>query len=99
MPSAAVMTLMDQTEKERLVLHLVYAPTSSRGQKKLEIIEDIVPLYQIPVTLKKSEKKIQRIYLAPTQEELPFEADADGNLSFTVPKVDLHAMVVLDYKL
>ena len=99
MPSAAVMTLMDQTEKERLVLHLVYAPTSSRGQKKLEIIEDIVPLYQIPVTLKKSEKKIQRIYLAPTQEELPFEVDADGNVSFTVPKVDLHAMVVLDYKL
>ena len=42
--------------EERLVLHLVYAPTSSRGQKKLEIIEDIVPLYQIPVTLKKSEK-------------------------------------------
>ena len=96
MPSGAAMTLMDQEAEKRLVLHLVYAPTNTRGEKKLEIIEDIVPLYQIPVELR-TDKKIQRAYLAPTGEEIAFAVTEEG-VRFTVPKVDLHAMVVLDYQ-
>ena len=96
MPSAAAMTLMDQAGENRYVLHLVYAPTNTRGAKKLEIIEDIVPLYHIPVTVRTAGRKIKRVYLAPTLEELAFET-RDGAVSFTVPKVDLHAMAVLEY--
>ena len=98
MPAAAAMTLMDQEQENRLVLHLVYAPTNTRGQKKLEIIEDIVPLYNIPVRVKNTGKKIKNVYLAPSGEKLTFEVHDNGDISFTVPKVDLHAMAVLDYE-
>ena len=97
MPAGASMTLMEQTAEKRYVLHLVYAPTNSRGSKKLEIIEDIVPLYNIPVKLQNLGKTVKRAYLAPTGEEIAYTCDEKGSLSFSVPKVDLHAMVVLEY--
>lgn len=97
MPSGAAMTLMDQEKESRLVLHLVYAPTNSRGKKKLEMIEDIVPLYNVPVTVKTGDRSIKRAYLAPSGEELALEVTADA-VRFTVPKVDLHAMAVLEYE-
>ena len=97
-PAGATVTLMEQSEKNRCVLHLVYTPINTRGEKKLEMIEDIIPLYNIPVRVKNMGKRIGRVYLAPTGEELPYEAYANGEIAFTVPKVDLHAMVVLDFE-
>ena len=40
---------------------------------------------------------IKRAYLAPSGEELALEVTADA-VRFTVPKVDLHAMAVLEYE-
>ena len=97
-PAGATVTLMEQTAEKRYVLHLVYASINTRGEKKLEMIEDIVPLYNVPVRVKNTGKKIGRVYLAPTGEELPYEMNAKGEITFTVPKVDLHAMAVLDFE-
>ena len=97
-PAGATVTLMEQARENRYVLHLVYAPINTRGAKKLEMIEDLIPLYEIPVRVKNVGRRIKRVYLAPTGEEVPFETDDGGNVAFVIPKVDLHALAVLEYE-
>ena len=97
-PAAATVTLMEQAAKNRSVLHIVYAPVNTRGAKKLEMIEDVIPLYHVPVRVRSTGKKIARVYLAPTGEEIPFEIQANGDITFVIPKVDLHALAVLEYQ-
>lgn len=95
LPTQAVATLMDQVEQKRMILHLLYAPRTVKGSNKIEVIEDCVPLYQVPVTIVGLGKKIKRVSLAPSGEEIPFSGK--NGATFMVPRVNIHAMVVLDY--
>ena len=95
LPAQGVMTLMDQTAERRYVCHLLYAAPTKRG-KNVEVIEDIIPLYNVSLTLR-PDKEITRVYLAPTGEVLPYVV-GDGEIKLTVPKIDCHQMVVFDYK-
>ena len=79
-------------EGNRLILHLMYANPIKRGDT--EVIEDIIPLYDIAVSLK-ADRDISRVYLAPENEDLEF-AVADGRVSFTVPKVEMNQIVVIE---
>jgi hypothetical protein len=94
LPAQGVVTLMDQAGESRYVCHLLYATPVRRGTG-VEIIEDIVPLYNIALTLR-TDKPIKRVYLAPTGKELPFVAE-NGSVTLTVPTIDCHQMVVFDY--
>ncbi len=93
LPDKAIVSLMHQPEQNRLVQHSVYAHTTLRG-KAVEVIEDVVPLYNVEVALR-LDAAPKKVYLAPSGESLPF-AYADGLLNYTVPKVDIHAMAVID---
>ena len=92
-PDKAVVTLTRQEKENRSILHLLYAHTTVRG-KGTEVIEDTVPLYNASCSVKYN-KKPSRVVLEPTGEELPFEY-SQGAVSFTVPKVDIHAMAVIE---
>ena len=94
LPAQGVVTLMEQKEQRRYVCHLLYASPVKRGTD-VEVIEDIIPLYNVSLTLR-TKRTIKRAYLAPAGEELPYAA-ADGAITLTVPKIDCHQMVVLDY--
>jgi hypothetical protein len=94
LPAQGVTTLMDQKSQSRLVHHLLYATPVKRGNG-IEVIEDIVPIYNIDVTVRQG-KSVKRIYLAPQMTEIPF-MQKDGVVSYTVEKVDNHQMVVLEY--
>ena len=94
LPAQGVVTLMDQKEQSRLVNHLLYASPVRRGNG-IEVIEDIIPLYDVHVSLR-TDHKPSRVYLAPQKEEIPFTWE-DGVLSYTVPKLDCHAMAVIEY--
>ena len=94
LPAQGVVTLMDQKEEGRLVNHLLYATPVRRGNG-IEVIEDIVPLYDIHVSVRMN-KKPRRVYLAPEGEEIPFDWE-NGVLSYTVKKLDCHVMAVIDY--
>ena len=89
-----VTTLMEQEKEGRYINHLLYATPTKRGSG-IEIIEDLVPVYNINVSLRLP-KKIKKAYLAPQKVEIPFTQEGDV-VSFTVDKVDCHQMVVLDY--
>ena len=89
-----VTTVMEQKDQNRYINHLLYGVPVRRGDK-IEIIEDITPVYDTNVTLRLPEE-IKNIYLAPQNTEIPFTCK-DGKVSFTVEKIDCHQMVVLEY--
>lgn len=89
-----VTTVMEQKDQNRYINHLLYAVPVKRG-KDIEIIEDIVPVYDIDVTLNLP-KEIKNVYLAPQKKQIPFTCE-NGKVTFTVEKIDCHQMVVLEY--
>ena len=94
LPAQGVVTLMDQAENSRLVCHTLYAIPVKRGNG-VEIIEDIVPVFDIDVKIK-TETEIKKVYLAPSMEEIPF-TQKEGYVSFTVPKIECAQITVLNY--
>ncbi len=94
LPAQGVVTLMDQTGENRLVNHVLYASPVRRGNG-IEIIEDIIPLYDIDVAVK-TDKQPKRVYLAPENRDIAYTYEK-GVLSYKIDKLDLHAMVVIDY--
>lgn len=93
LPDKAIVSLMRQPEQNRLVQHCVYAHTTLRG-RHTEVIEDVVPLYGIEMGVR-LDAAPKAVYLAPSKEPLPFTY-VDGVLNYTIPKVDIHAMAVID---
>ena len=92
-PDKAVVTLTRQEKEQRSILHLLYAHTTVRG-KGTEVIEDTVPLYNVNCSVKYN-KKPRRVVLQPENEEIPFEYK-NSEVKLTVPKVDIHSMVVIE---
>ena len=93
LPSNGVITLQDQKGENRLVTHLLYVAPVLRGS--VQVIEDIVPIYNVKVAIK-TDKKIKKVYLAPTCEEIKFTQNGD-TLEYVVPEVNCNAVVVAEY--
>ncbi len=92
-PDRAVVTLTRQAEEKRSILHLLFAHTTNRG-RNTEVIEDTVPLYDVKCGVRYAAKP-SSVCLAPSGEKLDFEY-SDGIVTFTVPKVDIHQMTVIN---
>jgi hypothetical protein len=98
-PTQASVSLMDQKGESRLVSHVVYAPRNIRrnGAKKMEIIEDCLPIYDTKIEVKMNGKKAKRVYSAPDGTQLEFEQNGD-KIRFVIPKFLIHGMAVIDYE-
>lgn len=94
LPAQGIVSLMEQAGENRYVFHALYATPIRRG-KNIEIIEDVQPLYGVEVALKLSHAP-RRVYLAPSGEEIAYTWE-DGVLRFTLSKLEIHAMVVVEY--
>ncbi|GBC97210.1 hypothetical protein HRbin16_03031 [bacterium HR16] len=91
-PSTLQVTWNRQSAHRRSVVHLLhYVP--ERRTLAADYLEDVIPLYNIPLRLRTSTPK--RVYLAPQREEIPFQTDGEY-LCITVPEVRGHQMVVLE---
>lgn len=102
LPDRGIVTLTKQITERRYVSHLLFAYTSIRGEGyigesvyPMEVIEDLVPLYNVEMTVKLPEK-ITDVYLAPQGLDIPFK-QVDEGITFVVPKVNCHQMLVLGY--
>jgi hypothetical protein len=93
LPSCGRATLMQQAEKNRYVVNLLYAPALQRG--RCLVIEDLVPIYNVPVRLRVPER-VKNVYLAPSRDPLTASVQ-DGVVEVTVPRVECHQMVVFEY--
>jgi len=94
LPAQGIVTLQRQERHGRYVNHLLYASPVKRGTS-VEVIEDIMPLFDIEVALHIDEP-VNEVYLAPERKPLPYE-QKDGVVRYTVPKLECHQMVVLSY--
>jgi hypothetical protein len=103
LPSTARITLTAQPGEDRHVLHLLYAPTVSRGGvmelsggttsggKNVEVIEDLPALHDIEVTLA---TPFRRARLVPQGTELPVEQSATHSI-LRLPAFSCHQMIEL----
>ncbi len=94
LPAQGVVTLMHQRKEDRLVNHILYASPVKRGSG-IEIIEDIVPLYNIDVSVK-CDRKPKKVYSAPDMNEIPYSYES-GRICYKVEKLDMHKMVVIEF--
>ena len=93
-PSTLEVMFNEQAAQNRLVLHLLhYIPI--RRSKQVDIIEDVIPIYDIPVSVC-TDNAIGSVTLVPAGDALEFGA-VDGRIEFTVPKVNGHQMIELSY--
>jgi hypothetical protein len=87
--SAGRASLMGTTKNDRMVLHLLYASPITRGE--IEVIEDIVPLYDIRVSLRMDESP-NRVTYVPENKSIEFKYEL-GRLNFVVDKLEMHSMI------
>ncbi len=78
---------------KRSIVHLIYYPAERRTEK-LDLIEDIVPVFDVAVSLK-MDRAPKKVYLAPDERPAEFEYLA-GRVNLIVPEVNGHAMVVFE---
>ena len=72
---------------------MVYASPVMRG--KAVVIEDIMPIYNIKVTVK-TDKSIKKVYDGLSGEAYSFDFK-DGKCEFVLPKLECHSSIVLEY--
>ncbi|OKP88236.1 alpha-amylase family protein [Paenibacillus sp. P32E] len=95
LPAQGIVTLQEQRAENRLVNHLLYAAPVRRGES-IEVIEDIIPVYNVEVSVQ-TEGLVTKVYLAPQMTPLPFSCEG-RTVRYTVPVLEGHQMVVLDYE-
>ncbi|MEN6642532.1 MAG: beta-galactosidase trimerization domain-containing protein [Armatimonadia bacterium] len=89
-PSTLLASVNEQPGKNRSVVHLLHY-IAERRAREFDIIEDIIPLYDLPVSLKA--EGVSKVTLEPQGQELAFEVKG-GRVEVTVPKLEGHQMVV-----
>lgn len=93
-PSSLITTINEQKGKKRYALHLLHYIPERRSQR-LDIIEDIIPLYNLKLNVNLS-KRIKSVKLVPQNIALNFSAN-NSEISFNVEKVNGHQIVELEY--
>ncbi|WP_218915137.1 beta-galactosidase trimerization domain-containing protein [Caldanaerobius polysaccharolyticus] len=91
-PSTMLVTLNEQEQQNRWVLHLLHYIPERRSQE-IDTIEDIIPLYNIKVSVK-SPCKVKEVMCVPEGKPLDFNMNGD-RVEFVVPKVNGHQMVAI----
>lgn len=94
MPSSGIISLM--RKGNQLQLHLLHGKPELKGRETgVEVIEDTTPLWNVKCGIR-NRKRPRRIYCLKSAKELPYEY-IDGEIIFTVPRVDIHELVVMDF--
>lgn len=92
-PTSTEVTVMRQRAEKRTIVHLLqYCP--ERRAEGLDLVEDIVPLYDVPLSLALP-KAPKKVYSAPDGHAIDFIYE-DGRATLQVPEVRGHAMVVFE---
>ena len=82
-------------DKEKFyALHLLYAPFHNRGD--VCVLEDFPVLQNIPVKLNIAQR-VKRISLQPQNKELKWKEEGSA-VSFKVPKLKTHQLIVIEYE-
>jgi hypothetical protein len=93
-PSTMLVTLNEQKAKNRQVVHLLhYIP--ERRSSDIDVIEDVIPLYNIKLSVR-IPQPVKQVVCVPENILLAFELKED-RVEFTVPKIEGHQMIALEF--
>lgn len=93
-PSTTIATVNEQTGKNRWIVHLMhYVP--ERRTEKYDIVEDIIPLYNIDLRVK-TDRKPSAVRFVPQMKNLEFRYE-NRQVVVTIPKVEGHQMVEIQF--
>ncbi len=92
LPSTAQVTVMDQAEPRRRVVHLLHYPKERRAD--IDIIEEVIPLHDVQVSVEAGFPP-RRVYVAPRGTDLEWRS-CDGRVETRVPVVHGHQIVVIE---
>ncbi|QDU70523.1 alpha-amylase family protein [Mucisphaera calidilacus] len=93
-PSSLIATLNEQSDQQRLVLHLQHYIPERRGER-FDVVEDKIPLYNRTFTLT-PDRAVKSARLVPQDQPLEI-TQVDTTIAMTVPVIDGHQMVELNY--
>jgi hypothetical protein len=93
-PSSLLTTIVEQPNHERWVTHLLYF-VPERRSKDLDIIEDVVPLFNLNLSVK-TPRPVREVLLVPEATPLTFNQQA-SYVSIAIPRIDGHAMISLTF--
>ena len=93
LPSGGVVTLNTQNTHNRDVLHMLYALPVKRGSG-VEIIEDILPVYNTEFEIKTS--PVKSVVLVPQNESIPYTYE-NGILKFTVKEFECSQIALINH--
>lgn len=106
MQSSGRLSLMEQPDQSRYVLHLLYVQPIRRGddlpdwQLALEVVEDVNPIFDIDCKVRIARRPTLLRLPLDGDLEIPFEVEEDGDcfeVSFRIPRVELHQIVLICY--
>ncbi|MCF7854383.1 MAG: alpha-L-fucosidase [Candidatus Pacebacteria bacterium] len=92
LPSFARVTVTGQGNR-RMVHVMSYVP--ERRGEKIDMIEEPITLHNVVLLLREDGHTPSRVYLAPDEQELPFET-RDGYIRVTVPEVNGYGLIVFE---
>ena len=90
-PTMLQVTVNEQPNENRWIVHLLHYIPERRSQE-IDIIEDVIPLYNIKISVKVP--TIKMVMIVPEQEQMPYD-QKDGRVEFLVPHLVGHQMIVL----
>jgi hypothetical protein len=101
--SSGRVSLMHQPQKNRFILHLLYAVPVKRagnaipscGLKDIEVIEDIVPLRDVSCSIK-FDRNIKKVYQALANKEINW-SQSNGRINLVVDEINCHQLIVFEY--
>ena len=96
LPSMARVTVTEDAENGRQVVHLLYANLLKRGDG-LEVIDELLPLHDVELSVHAGGRNIRCVRLQPQGREIPFQQQA-GRVDFRVERFVCHQMVVLEWR-
>lgn len=94
-PISVITNLLEQPAQKRVVLHVLhYIP--HRKCKKLDIIDDVIPLYNLKVEMYQ-ERRVKKVYTVPDRQEIMFEQQG-SRLCYQIPEILGHHMSAIEFE-
>jgi len=94
-PTTLQVTVNEQAAERRWVVHLLHYIPERRSQD-IDVIEDVIPLYEVRVSVK-IPHKVEAVMRVPEQEPLLHEQKGE-RVEFVLPKLVGHQMVALTFE-
>ena len=93
-PSTLETTVNAQDAEGRWIVHLLHYIPLNRAAR-LSVIEEVIPLFNTQVSVK-IPNTVSSVACVPQQELLEFEQEGD-RVEFTLPKLEGHQMIALNW--